>query len=83
MIDFSVLASLSAVLSRAGMGKAKDVFVVVGKAVLILTCLYFFICSLSFLSDSFRLLGGRNLGGESGLGVILPVIDNVLIFSTL
>ena len=63
------------------MGKAKDVFVVVGKAVLILTCLYFFICSLSFLSDSFRLLGGRNLGGESGLVIRLSVLDNVLVFS--
>ena len=64
------------------MGKARDGFVVVGKAVLILTCLYFFICSLSFLSDSFRLLGGRNLGGESGPDLRLSVLDNVLVFST-
>ena len=28
----------------------------------LLTCLYFFICSLSFLSDSFRILGGKNIG---------------------
>jgi sodium-dependent phosphate cotransporter len=48
------------------MAKAKEVLVVVAKVVMILTCLYFFICSLSFLSDSFRLLGGRNLGGEFG-----------------
>ena len=27
-------------------------------------CLYFFICSLSFLADSFRMVGGRSLGGE-------------------
>ena len=46
------------------MAKVKDVLLVVGKVFLILTFLYFFICSLSFLSDSFRLLGGRNLGGE-------------------
>ena len=37
---------------------------VVGKVVLLVTCLYFFICSLSFLSDSFRMVGGRSLGGE-------------------
>ena len=48
------------------MAKAKDVLVVVGKVVLILTCPYFFICSLSLFSDSFRLLGGKNLGGEFG-----------------
>ena len=47
--------------------KVKDVLLVVGKVFLILTFLYFFICSLSFLSDSFRLLGGRNLGGECSL----------------
>jgi len=34
------------------------------KIIFILVSLYFFICSLSFLSDSFRLLGGKNLGGK-------------------
>ena len=33
----------------------------------ILICLYFFICSLSFLSDSFRLIGGKNIGGKNGI----------------
>ena len=27
-----------------------------------LACFYFFLCSLSFLSDSFRILGGKNIG---------------------
>ena len=42
----------------------KDMTVTAARILGLLTCLYFFICSLSFLSDSFRLLGGRNLGGE-------------------
>ena len=37
---------------------------VAGKILLLVTCLYFFICSLSFMSDSFRMVGGRSLGGE-------------------
>jgi hypothetical protein len=46
--------------------KTRTVAIVVGKLVMLVTCLYFFICSLSFLSDSFRILGGRSLGGNSG-----------------
>ena len=30
-------------------------------------CLYFFICSLSFLADSFRMVGGRSLGGKRSI----------------
>ena len=30
----------------------------------LLTSLYFFICSLSFLSTGFRIAGGRNIGGK-------------------
>lgn len=41
----------------------KTAILVIVKLLLLLTCLYFFICSLSFLSDSFRILGGRNIGG--------------------
>ena len=33
------------------------------KFIFILVSLYFFICSLTFLSESFRLLGGKNIGG--------------------
>jgi len=40
----------------------KTALLVSVKVVLLLTCLYFFICSLSFLSNSFRILGGRNIG---------------------
>ena len=32
-----------------------------------LLCLYFFICSLSLLSNSFRLLAGRNTGKVNNL----------------
>ena len=45
--------------------KEKTILLAIGKFVLILASLYFFICSLSFLSDSFRLLGGKNIGGKS------------------
>ena len=44
--------------------KAKSGLKVAGKVILLLCCLYFFICSLSFLSDSFRMVGGRSLGGK-------------------
>jgi len=57
----------------------------------LLTCLYFFICSLSFLSDSFRILGGRNIGAlfsDSDLlknpvvGVMIGVLVTVLVQSS-
>ena len=44
--------------------KAKSGLKVAGKLTLLICCLYFFICSLSFLSDSFRMVGGRSLGGK-------------------
>jgi len=71
--------------------KVKDVLLVVGKVFLILTFLYFFICSLSFLSDSFRLLGGRNLGAlfknsellnNPVVGVMIGVLVTVLVQSS-
>ena len=40
----------------------KEVLLTVVKVISLLTCLYFFVCSLSFLSDSFRILGGKNIG---------------------
>merc|ERR1719402_410231 len=64
---------------------------VVGKLVLLVTCLYFFICSLSFLSDSFRMVGGRSLGAffkNSDLlnnpivGVMIGVLVTVLVQSS-
>ena len=43
--------------------KAASFVKIGGKLTLLVACLYFFICSLSFLSDSFRMVGGRSLGG--------------------
>ena len=43
-------------------GSVKEVLLTVVKVISLLTCLYFFVCSLSFLSDSFRILGGKNIG---------------------
>ena len=53
----------------------------------LVAALYFFICSLTFLSTSFRILGGRNLSGlfqdESLLanpivGVMIGILVTVL-----
>jgi len=61
------------------------------KFISILASLYFFICSLSFLSDSFRLLGGKNIGvffADSTLlnnpvvGVMIGVLVTVLVQSS-
>ena len=43
-----------------GAGKFLRVFKNVMAVVGILACLYFFICSLSFLADAFRLVAGKN-----------------------
>merc|ERR1712066_935302 len=57
----------------------------------ILVSLYFFICSLSFLSDSFRLIGGKNLGAffadstvlnNPVVGVMIGVLVTVLVQSS-
>ena len=57
----------------------------------LLTCLYFFICSLSFLSDSFRILGGRNIGAlfsnsdllqNPVVGLMIGVLVTVLVQSS-
>ena len=45
--------------------KATSFVKIGGKLTLLVACLYFFICSLSFLSDSFRMVGGRSLGGNN------------------
>jgi len=60
------------------------------KVVLLLTFLYFFICSLSFLADSFRILGGPNIGGlfENDLlqnpvvGIMIGILVTVLVQSS-
>jgi len=57
----------------------------------VLVSLYFFICSLSFLSDSFRLVGGKNLGAffadstvlnNPVVGVMIGVLVTVLVQSS-
>lgn len=57
----------------------------------LITCLYFFICSLSFLSDSFRILGGKNIGAlfsnsdllkNPVVGVMIGVLVTVLVQSS-
>ena len=70
----------------------KQVFIpVVIRVVSLLLCLYFFICSLSFLSDSFRILGGKNLGSlfsnselltNPVVGLMIGVLVTVLVQSS-
>jgi len=73
------------------MKKFFQIILVVFKFLLILVSLYFFICSLSFLSDSFRLVGGKNIGAffaDSSLlnnpvvGVMIGVLVTVLVQSS-
>ena len=52
----------------------------VAKFLLILVSLYFFICSLSFLSDSFRLLGGKNIGGSKLLKTRIEILQAISSF---
>jgi len=69
----------------------KTVLLTVLKVVLLLTFLYFFICSLSFLSDSFRILGGKNVGSlfkdaellqNPVVGLMIGVLVTVLLQSS-
>jgi len=39
--------------------KLQDVGIIFVRLILLFVLLYFFICSLNFLSDAFRLLGGK------------------------
>ena len=59
--------------------------------IILLACLYFFIYSLSFLSDSFCTLGGKNIGAlflnsemlkNPVVGVMIGVLVTVLIQSS-
>ncbi len=65
--------------------------IVAVKLVLALVCLYFFICSLSFLATSFRLISGRQSGKIFAnadllqnpiVGVMLGVLSTVLVQSS-
>ena len=73
------------------MEKVAAVAVVVAKLALILGSLYAFICSLSFLADGFRLVGGRQAGqvfsnnellGNPIAGMLMGVLVTVLVQSS-
>lgn len=75
-------------------GKArllKEMTVTVARVMGLITCLYFFICSLSFLSDSFRIIGGKNIGAlfsnsdllkNPVVGLMIGVLVTVLVQSS-
>ncbi len=74
-----------------GFGKVKRVVTVFSKIVLLLALLYLFICSLSFLSSAFRLLGGKAAGrafAENEIlsnpvaGLMIGVLVTVLVQSS-
>ena len=69
----------------------KEILTTVAKVISLLTCLYLFVCSLSFLSDSFRILGGRNIGSLFSnsellqnpiVGLMIGVLVTVLVQSS-
>ena len=45
--------------------KAKSIFLGIFKAISLLTLLYFFICSITFLEDAFKLVSGQNAGKQN------------------
>ena len=69
----------------------KEILTTVAKVISLLTCLYLFVCSLSFLSDSFRILGGRSIGSLFSnsellqnpiVGLMIGVLVTVLVQSS-
>lgn len=81
-------------MKTPGPGKARllrDMTVTAARVLGLLSCLYFFICSLSFLSDSFRILGGKNIGAlfsnsdllkNPVVGLMIGVLVTVLVQSS-
>jgi len=74
-----------------GKGKVKRVTTLLVKITLLIGLLYLFICSLSFLSSAFRLLGGRAAGrafSENEIlsnpiaGLMIGVLVTVLVQSS-
>ena len=61
----------------------KEVLLTVVKVISLLTCLYFFVCSLSFLSDSFRILGGKNIGSLFSNSDLLKELFINIVFKVL
>ena len=79
---------MNSILKKFRFSLAREMIVGCCKVWLMLACLYFFVCSLSFLSISFRLIGGRNIGqffSSSSLlsnpvvGVVIGVLVTVLV----
>ena len=71
--------------------KIKKTSITIGKFVALLGLLYMFICSLSFLSSAFRLLGGKAAGeafssnailSNPVAGLMLGVVATVLLQSS-
>ena len=56
-----------------GKGKVKHAIRIFIKFILLLGLLYIFICSLSFMSSAFRLLGGKQLGRLSRRMQFCPI----------
>ena len=72
-------------------GKIKRVATVFAKIVLLFVLLYFFICSLDFLSSAFRLLGGKAAGevfasyrilSNPVAGLVIGILATVLVQSS-
>jgi len=77
--------------SKSKFEKIRSVLMTIAKFIMILISLYFFVCSLTFLSDSFRLLGGKNIGAffaktellnNPVVGVTIGVLVTVLVQSS-
>ena len=86
--DWLVLSLLS---ELDGKGKVKRVVILLVKVTTLIGLLYLFICSLSFLSTAFRLLGGRAAGrafSENEIlsnpiaGLMIGVLVTVLVQSS-
>ncbi|ESO93601.1 hypothetical protein LOTGIDRAFT_215991 [Lottia gigantea] len=74
-----------------GFGKCKRISLIFIRIILVLACLYFFICSLDFLSSAFKLLGGRKAGevfqnseilSNPVAGLMMGVLVTVLVQSS-
>jgi len=85
------MTNLNLISSPAKVQALKDLIITASRICSLLLCLFLFICSLSFLSDSFRILGGKNIGAlftNSDLlknpivGVMIGVLVTVLVQSS-
>lgn len=72
--DTKSLHAFSPPPERDTKGKILCVFQGIGKFILLLAFLYFFVCSLDVLSSAFQLVGGMDGRGQrSGLGVVFSL----------